>query len=147
MPDTLASAAALQGATAPGAVADTGCRKEGPWQWCSVEDRLERAGVVITRQDSLPPGDLLHGEGRAYKVGAGDDRLQVWVYPTLEARRADTDALDSATVSPRGGRRSYKVPPLLVTSNNLAALVYSLNERTSERLALALSAGLPQPRP
>lgn len=138
-----APAAALPSA---GAV-DTGCRKEGLWQWCSVEDRMERAGVVLTREDVPPPADLFHGDGRAYKVGAGDDRLQVWVYPTTEARQADTEALDSATVSPRGARRSYPVPPLLVTSNNLAALVFSLNERTSERLSLALSAGLPQPRP
>ncbi len=141
------SAASAQVVATDSALATTdGCRKEGLWQWCSVEDRMEHAGVILTRQDAAPSGDLLRGEGRGYKVGAGDDELHIFVYPTVEARQADTGALDSVTVSPKGApRRSYKVVPLLVTSNNLAALVFTLNERTSERLANALSAGLPQP--
>lgn len=108
---------------------------------------MEHAGVILTRKDQPPAWDFLQGDGRAYTVGAGDDELHIYVYPDAAARQRDTDALDSAAVSPRGARRSYKVPPLLVTSNNLAALVFTLNERTSERLANALSAGLPQPRP
>lgn len=124
-----------------------GCRKEGLWQWCSVLDRLERAGVVLTAKDDVPPNDLLHGERKVYTVGAGEDELHLFLYPTDAARRQDLAAIDSATVSPRGERRGYRVRPLLVTSNNLAALVFTMNERTSERLSLALSAGLPQPKP
>lgn len=124
-----------------------GCRKEGLWQWCSVLDRLERAGVVLTAREGVAPNDLLHGERKVYTVGAGEDELHVFLYPSDAARRQDLAALDSATVSPRGERRGYRVRPLLVTSNNLAALVFTMNERTSERLSLALSAGLPQPKP
>ncbi len=127
--------------------ADTGCRKVGLWQWCSVLDRLERAGVVLTPVVDAEPNDLFRGERRTFAVGAGEDRLDLWMYPSVAARIADTEQLDSATVSPRGERRAWRVPPLLVTSNNLAALVITMNERTSERLSLALSAGLPQPRP
>jgi hypothetical protein len=122
-----------------------GCLKEGLWQWCSVLDRLERAGVVLTARDSVPPNDLLHGQRRVYTVGAGEDELHLFLYPSDAARLEDVAAIDSATVSPKGDRRSYRVRPLLVTSNNLAALVFTMNERTSERLSLALSAGLPQP--
>lgn len=132
---------ALDTAVAP---AD-GCLKEGLWQWCSVLDRLERAGVVLTPRDSLPPNDLFRGQRRTFTVGAGEDELHLFLYESEAARRADTGAIDSATVSPKGERRSYRVQPLLVTSNNLAALVFTMNERTSERLSLALSAGLPQP--
>ncbi len=107
---------------------------------------MQAAGVILTRQDSPPAADLLTGDGRAYKVGARDDELHIYVYPTTEARRIDTDALDSATVSPTGTKRAWPKLPLLVTSNNIAALVFTLNERTSERLANALSAGLPQPK-
>jgi hypothetical protein len=120
-----------------------GCLKEGLWQWCSVLDRLERAGVVLTPRDSAPPNDLFHGQRRTFTVGAGEDEIHVFLYESDAARRADTGAIDSATVSPKGERRSYRVQPLLVTSNNLAALVFTMNERTSERLSLALSAGLP----
>ncbi|MBK8248785.1 MAG: hypothetical protein IPK85_15490 [Gemmatimonadetes bacterium] len=122
-----------------------GCRKDGLWQWCSVLDRLDRAGVVLTPRDSVPVNDLLHGQRRTFTVGAGEDELHVFLYESDAARRQDTGAIDSATVSPKGERRSYRVQPLLVTSNNLAALVFTMNERTSERLSLALSAGLPQP--
>jgi hypothetical protein len=122
-----------------------GCRREGLWQWCAVLDRMERAGVILTPTTDVPPGDLLRGERRTFQVGAGEDALHVYLYPSVPDRQRDTDALDSALVAPRGERRSYVVQPLLVTSNNLAALVITPNERTRERLALALSAGLPQP--
>ena len=142
--DTTASpqVVALDSAVAPG----DGCLKEGLWQWCSVLDRLERAGVVLTPRDSVPPNDLLHGQRRSFTVGAGEDELHVFLYTSDAERRQDTGAIDSATVSPKGERRAYRMRPLLVTSNNLAALVFTMNERTSERLSLALSAGLPQPK-
>lgn len=126
------------------AVPDTGCPKTGHWRLCSVEDRLTRAGLVIERLPQPVSHDFLHVEGVRLRVGATEDEVQVFVYPTPEARIQDTGQLDSASVSPRGDRRSYPVPPLLVTSANLAAIVFTLNERTSERISLALSAGLPQ---
>jgi hypothetical protein len=125
------------------AAADTGCPKVGDWQRCSVEDRLTRAGLVIEARDTVRHA-FLSVAGLSYSVGAGEDEVQVFVYPTAAARKADTDRLDSARVGPRGATAPrYRVPPLLVTSSNLAAIVFSLNDRTSERLSLALSAGLP----
>jgi hypothetical protein len=139
--DTSAAAAP---AISTAAVPDTGCPKTGNWRLCSVEDRLMRAGLVIERLPDPASYDFLHVEGVRFRVGAGDDEVQIFVYPTADARIQDTQPLDSAAVSPRGDRRSYRTPPLLVTSANLAAIVFTLNERTSERLSLALSAGLPQ---
>jgi hypothetical protein len=37
----------------------------------------------------------------------------------------------------------WKWPAQLVTSNNMAAIILSLNGRQAERIALALGAGLP----
>jgi hypothetical protein len=139
--DTLPAAPPAISAAAP---ADTGCPKVGDWRVCSVEDRLTRAGLVIERLDEPARYDFLRIDGGRYRVGAGEDEVHVFVYASTADRTADTDALDSLTVSPRGARRSYRVPPLLVTSANLAAIVFTLNERTSERISLALSAGLPQ---
>ena len=140
--DTAAKVAPTTPAQA--SVADTGCPLIGDWRLCSVEDRLKRAGLVVERLPDSVAYDFLQVSGVRYRVGAGDDEVHVFIYPTAQARIDDTGTLDSLTLSPRGERRSYRVTPLLVTSANLAAVVFTLNERTSERLSLALSAGLPQ---
>jgi hypothetical protein len=124
-----------------------GCRLSGLWMACSVEDRMVHAGLVSKKQDAPVVSDLFSVPGTGYDVGAGDDEVQVFLYESEAARRVDTEKLDSAAVSPKGEHRSYKVLPLLVTSNNLAALVFTMNPRSQERMANALSAGLPQPKP
>ena len=108
---------------------------------------MVHAGLVIDRRTSPASVDLFSVSGTSYGVGAGVDEVQIFLYPTAAAREADTSKLDSLAVSPKGTRRSYQVMPLLVTSNNLAALVFTRNDRSQERVALALSAGLPQPKP
>ncbi len=141
---TTTSSAAPRGA-ASAAVSDTTCPKEGNWRLCSVEDRLVHAGLVVEKRDAPVHRDFLRVAGTAYQVGVKDDVVEVFVYPTSEARKRDTDLLDSATASPKGTRIIYGAPPTLVMSNNMAAIVLSLNDRTVERLALALGAGLPMP--
>ena len=108
---------------------------------------MVHAGLVTKKQDAPITSDLFSVRGTGYDVGAGDDEVQIFLYDTEAARRADTDKLDSVAVAPKGEHRSYKVPPMLVTSNNLAALVFTPNPRSQERMANALSAGLPQPKP
>ncbi|MEO6447457.1 MAG: hypothetical protein ABIZ91_02830 [Gemmatimonadaceae bacterium] len=143
---TESAVASSPGATGGSAtVADEGCRKEGDWSPCAVEDRLMRAGVVVERQPEPVTHPFLSVPGVLYHVGSADHQLQVFLYPSAAARARDTDALDSATVSPKGTRVPWPEPPTLVTSNNLAAVILSLNDRTVERLAFALGAGLPQP--
>lgn len=138
-----ASATGFPASSAPGA--KPACALEGDWTPCAVEERLLRAGVVAERQPTPARHPFFAVEGAVYQIGTPDHELQVFLYPSTAARVRDTDALDSATVSPRGTRVIWKAPPTLVTSNNLAAVILSLNDRTVERLALALSAGLPQP--
>lgn len=123
-----------------------GCRLTGAWQPCSVEDRMTHAGLVWKKKDDPAAWPFLAVTGANYGVGAADDEVHVFLYDSEAARRADTDKLDSLAVAPKGEHRTWKVMPLLVTSNNLAALVFTRNERSQERIALALSAGLPQPK-
>ncbi|MGQ0765203.1 MAG: hypothetical protein ACT4OZ_06005 [Gemmatimonadota bacterium] len=145
----VAPPAALSSATGAMGSDSVGCRLSGLWQVCSVEDRLDRAGLVVERVEFEEPRALLPGTvGRVYRVGgpASDDRIEVYLWIT-EAERAHSLAdLDSATLSPAGERRSWPVMPLLVTSANLAAVVFTPNPRTGERVSLALSAGLPPAR-
>ena len=115
---------------------------------CAIEDRLERAGVVAERQSDSVAYPFLTVRGVEYLVGSKDHRLQVFLYPNAAQRARDTDALDSVAVSPKGTKVAWPTPPTLVTSNNLAVIILRLNDRTVERLALALGAGLPAaPKP
>ncbi len=118
---------------------------EGNWTACAVEERLKRAGVVIEKQADPVQHPFMSVPGATYHIGNAEHELEVFLYPSAEARARDTAALDSTTVSPRGTRVAWRTPPTLVVSNNLAAIILSVNDRTVERLTLALAAGLPEP--
>ena len=120
------------------------CPMEGNWTPCAVEDRLVHAGVVIEKQPAAVAHPFLHVSGVMYHVGSAEHQLEVFLYPSAAERERDTAVLDSATVSPRGTHVVWRTPPTLVMSNNLVAVILSANDRTAERLALALGAGLPQ---
>lgn len=137
--------AAVAGASTTGDSAGAACPMEGLWTPCAIEDRLVHAGVVLEKQPEPAKYPFFSVPGVRYHVGSADHQLLVFVYPSAQAREQDTAALDSATAAPPGTPVSWPEPPTLVVSNNLAAVILSLNDRTVERLALALSAGLPQP--
>ncbi len=127
------------------ATADTSCIKAGAWQPCSVLDRLEHAGLVVTLRPEPARFPMFSIEGRTYETTRST--IHVFLYPDAAARRADTDRLDSVAVAPRGSTYTWPDPVTLVTSNNLAAVVLTPNERQAERIVLALAAGLPAARP
>ena len=124
-----------------GASADTSCPKSGAWRSCNVLDRLEHAGLVLKTEDAPARIPMFSVEGQTYKTT--QSTIHVFLYADEVARRHDTDRLDSVAVAPRGGSYTWSDPAVLVTSNNLAAVVVSPNERQTERIVLALSAGLP----
>lgn len=139
---------------APAAVADStvaqegsggGCPEWGRWQRCSVEQRLERAGVVLTPRAEPVRHAFLSAPGIVYENARVE--LQVFLYPSAAERGRETSALDSVAVAPAGQRIVWRWPATLVTSDNLAAIILSLNERSVERIALALGAGLPAAPP
>lgn len=124
-----------------GTSADTSCPKSGAWQPCNVLDRLEHAGLVLTKADAPARIPMFSIEGQTYRTT--QSTIHVFLYADEAARRQDSDRLDSLAVAPRGGSYTWSDPAVLVTSNNLAAVVVSPNERQTERIVLALSAGLP----
>jgi hypothetical protein len=131
------SAAVLSTMPAPGG----DCPAWGLWQACSVEDRISRAGLAVNRREEGVRHDFMRVEGLVWETSRAE--IQVFLYPSEEERKKDTDMLDTVFVSPPGKRITWRWPAQLVTSQNMAAIILSLNGRQAERIALALGAGLP----
>ncbi len=139
------SASAQPGAAAPVAATargDGSCPLTGVWRECSVLDRLEKSGMAPRRLDGTVerPGFSEHG----FRYALGDATLEVFLYDSEAERRSFVGALDSATASPPGRPTDWPKPPTLVQSGNLAAVFYGGRAREAERVALALTAGLPE---
>ena len=118
------------------------CPTWGLWQACSVEDRIARAGLAVSRKDEGVKHDFMSVEGLVWETSRAE--IQVFLYASEADRKRDTDLLDTVFVAPPGKRIMWRWPAQLVTSNNMAAIILSLNGRQAERIALALGAGLSQ---
>jgi hypothetical protein len=117
------------------------CPAWGNWEPCSVENRLTAAGLVVKRRDAPVRQSFLHVPGVVYD--ASNAEIQVYLYGTAADRARDTEQLDTVAVAPRGQTAVWKEPPTLVVSNNLAAVILTVNGRQAERISLALGAGMP----
>ena len=136
-PETVAAESTLATMPSPGGT----CPMFGLWQACSVEDRISRAGLAVNRKDEGVHHDFMRVDGLVWETSRAE--IQVFLYASEADRKRDTDKLDTVFVAPPGKRIMWKWPAQLVTSNNMAAIVLSLNGRQAERIALALGAGLP----
>jgi hypothetical protein len=76
-------------------------------------------------------------EGATLSVSGGE--LVVFLYPTVSARLAATNDLDSATAAPPGGP-VWPSRPRLITSGNLAAVLLTDREQLAERVRNVLEA-------
>jgi hypothetical protein len=117
------------------------CPTFGLWQACNVEDRISRAGLAVNRREEGVRHEFMSVEGLVWETSRAE--IQVFLYASEADRKKDTDQLDTVFVSPPGKRIMWRWPAQLVTSNNMAAIILSLNGRQAERIALALGAGLP----
>lgn len=118
------------------------CPTWGLWQACNVEDRISRAGLAVNRKEEGVKHDFMRVEGLVWETSRAE--IQVFLYASEADRKRDTDMLDTVFVAPPGKRIMWRWPAQLVTSNNMAAIILSLNGRQAERIALALGAGLPR---
>ena len=76
----------------------------------------------------------------------GKSRLEVFLYRDSAALARDIATIDTISVGPPGAPSQWgEVPPVLIRSANLAAVLLSQNPRQTERVMLALTAGAPQP--
>jgi hypothetical protein len=112
-----------------------------------VVERLDQSGLV-PRVDSAAPAPrvpFLAAPGRRIALGRG--ALLAFVYDDTARAARDVAALDTVRVAPRGQTYSWDVPPTLVRSANLVAVLLMQNEHQIERVRLALEAGPPQRNP
>lgn len=121
------------------------CPHDGKWALCSIEKRLRQSGFVVKRVD----GDTAHRIGFSVKPAVytlGQSRLEIFLYSDSAALAKDVAKLDTLTAGPVGSPSQWgEVPPMLIRSANLAAVLLSTNPRQAERVSLALTAGPPQP--
>jgi hypothetical protein len=115
----------------------------GLWTEEHLTERLVRAGVAPRRVTDAPPGPGWMGVPQLLFL-AGGGEVHVWIYADSMARRAVTDRLESLTAAPAGETGPYPPPFLLVSQNNLAAVIVGGREANHDRIALALQAGLPR---
>ncbi|HEX5076621.1 MAG TPA: hypothetical protein VFW03_25650 [Gemmatimonadaceae bacterium] len=115
------------------------CVSEGEWQPCSIEKRLTDAGFVPINKGPAPTG-IFPVAGTTYALG--DAQLHVYIFKSAKEREQAVAAIDTTTVSRRGGPASWPLPPTVITSNNLVAVLVSDNARQIERVQLNITAGL-----
>ena len=120
-----------------------GCAHTGLWALCSVENRIRQAGFVAKRvQGQAPDRPGFSVKPIVYTLGRS--RLEVFIYQDEASLARDMVKMDTVRVAPIGTAGSWEIPPLLIRSGNLAAVLLSENPRQAERLSLALTAGAPQ---
>jgi hypothetical protein len=115
--------------------------KEEPKQWTPTEvtRRLTDGGLVVTDSGRESVKHFfLTVEGRQMRVSGSD--LQVFIYPDVVSRRADSDRIDTTRVAPADSDIDWVTTPHLIASGNLIAIHLTPNERLAERVRLILEA-------
>ena len=107
------------------------CPHTGRWALCSLERRLRQAGFVlkpVTGESQKRVGFSVAPV--VYTLGQG--RLEVFIYEDSASLARDLIKVDTVATP-------------VIRSANLAAIYLGDNARQAERLALAITAGAPQP--
>ena len=101
-----------------------------------VEARLRDAGFGFERGGRVEQG-FLRVAGAA--LVSPEAELQVYVYGSTTARRADTARLDSARVAPPTMMISWVMPASLATYGNVAVIVLTRDEVRRSRIHQAIA--------
>ena len=125
----------------PGAKAE--CPATGNWAECSVFERLDRAGLAPRRDSAGATEAPLSPKG--YLLRVGNSELEIYVYPAASARERDEAKLDRTKYLEYPAPLTMRPQPTLIRSANLIAVLHSRNEHQRERVAVAITAGPPQP--
>ena len=113
----------------------------GKWDEAHLVQRLVNSGLAPQALTGLKSQAYWGAPLRSWRLGY--DTLYAYIYPDSFARRRVTDGLDTLTLAPRGSKGPFGVMKVLVTQNNLAAVLVGGSVRQQERVALAIRAGLP----
>ena len=134
---------AIPATNQPAAASD--CPHDGKWALCSIERRLKQSGYVLKRIDQ----DTLSRAGFSVKPTVytlGRSSVEIFLYKDSASVARDVAKLDTLAVGPVGKPNQWgDVPPTLIRSANMAAVILSESAVQTERIMLALTAGPPQP--
>lgn len=120
------------------------CPRDGRWYRCSVERRLQMAGLRPVPADTLAPIPSLEGESLAWQLGR--QSLRVHLYRSERAATRAFATLDSATAAPKGDLTVFwSDRPTLLRSANGVFLYLGGSDRQIIRVTDAIMAGPPQP--
>jgi hypothetical protein len=146
--DTAATAPASTQTVAPApnrTVPAPDCPHDGKWALCSIERRLKQSGYVVKRVEQ----DTIRRAGFSVKPTVytlGRSRVEIFLYRDSASMARDVAKLDTLSVGPAGKPGQWgDVPPTLIRSANIAAVILSESAVQTERIMLALTAGPPQP--
>jgi hypothetical protein len=117
----------------------------GKWDEPHLVERLVRAGLAPRAKRDEKGEAYWKVPVLAYQVGPA--LLYAYVYRDSLARRAVVATLDTVTAAPRGAVGPYPLRHVLITQNNLAAVLVGGSDTEQERVTLALEAGLPPASP
>jgi hypothetical protein len=112
------------------------------WASCTVDDRLENAGLAPALLDSALTLPMFAPPLRRYRVGGAV--LYVALYPDTASRATALAKFDPLIAQPYGQTPyNWGGAVTLIQGSNLAAVLVSPNEHLIERVTDALTAGLP----
>lgn len=125
------------------------CPRDGRWHPCSLERRLQLAGLRPVRLDSVTGDDAripgLDAPTVVWRTGART--LRAAFFPDSAAARAAFATLDSVGAAPRGGPMpAWSAPPTLFRGANAILVFLGGTSRQVERVTDAVLAGPPQPQ-
>jgi hypothetical protein len=125
------------------------CPRDGRWHVCSLERRLQLAGLRPARDDSARGTEAtIPGVDAPTTVWRlGRQSIRVALFADSAAARAALAALDSARAAPPGDTTvTWPARPTLFRSVNALALYLGGTDRQVIRVTDALQAGPPQPQ-
>jgi hypothetical protein len=107
------------------------------WDLAAVEATLQAAGThpVYAAEPVRQP--FMRVPGTLFSLGASE--IQIYVYPDEAARLHDTHALDPHLVAPPHMMITWRMPPTLIVSGNLAAILLTRDAALRDRVHHALA--------
>ena len=124
---------------------DPSCPRDGLWKTCALISRMVRAGLVFSATGDSINVAYLKPRGIRYRVGKNASLLAFFYPDTASASRAFF-ALDTIRLTPLGDTiGAWPSRPTVIRSANLLVALFDAGGTQAERIALAITAGAPQP--
>lgn len=110
------------------------------WTLETLTERLATAGVHITHTEHDIRQPFM--SVAAVRLIASDrSELQVFLYADHRARQHDTDRLDPHRVAPPHMMITWRLPPSLLVSGNLAVILLTEHSATRDHVKRAIAHG------